>query len=97
MIVLTLAAIGFMWSCADFGQYAGVVAVDRDAGVTYEQRVQRTVRAIASQVTDLDLHAEEIRILASITANVYASNRRPVDEARAAYRMCMRSSQGRDI
>ena len=77
-----LVAIGFLWSCADYAQYAAIVAVDRDSGIAYEQRVQTTVRAIASQVDDLALHSEEVSTLARITAEVYSANRRPVEEAR---------------
>lgn len=85
-----LVAIGFLWSCADYANYAAIVAVDRDSGVAYEQRVQTTVRAIASQVDDLALHSEEVSTLARITADVYSSRLRPVDEGRRAYRQCVR-------
>ena len=85
-----LVTLGFIWSCVDYANYAAIVAVNRDAGVTYEKQVDMTVSAIKSQITDLSLHSEEISYLAKITAEVYASKAKPVDEAKRVYRRCVR-------
>lgn len=78
------------WSCVELANYYGIVAVDRDAGVSIRDRISVTVKAM-SGIDDLSL--EDAHELLSIVRYVYRSTDYPGAERKAALRRCLGGSR----
>jgi len=82
LLLLPLPCLGSDWTCAQIAEFHGLVALDRDRGVSLEARLERT-KAAAEKVAPADT-----AVLLKIVRNVYGSSIPPAKLKASVMQQC---------
>ena len=89
------------WSCQGLAFYHGLVAIDRDNGMSLKDRVNKTVDTIIkvtdANVNPLDVEAYDARALINVVYEVYKINDSPKDIYYSVLRSCTVPVRPRNI